>query len=83
MNLWVENVTAGGIILTDLLIKEKAKIFAQAFNIRENELVFSNGWLYKFKQCNNICRYHIYKESGSVLLTSLLEEQTKLQQLLS
>ena len=49
MNLWVENVTAGGVILTDLLIKEKAKIFAQAFNIQENELVFSNGWLYKFK----------------------------------
>ena len=43
MSLWVENVTAGGVILTDLLIKEKARIFAEAFNIQENELVFSNG----------------------------------------
>ena len=33
MSLWVENVTADGIILTDLLIKEKAKTFAEAFNI--------------------------------------------------
>jgi hypothetical protein len=83
MNLWVENVTAGGVILTDLLIKEKAKIFAQALNIQENELVFSNGWLYKFKQRNNIRRYRIHGESGSAPLTSLPEERTKLQQLLS
>ncbi|PKY62676.1 hypothetical protein RhiirA4_489595 [Rhizophagus irregularis] len=50
---------------------------------RENELVFSNGWLYKFKQHNNICRYHIYEESESASLASLPEERTKLQQLLS
>ena len=74
MNLWVENVTAGGVILTDLLIKEKAKIFAQALSIQENELVFSNGWLYKFKQRNNIRRYRIHGKSGSALLTSLPEE---------
>ncbi|CAB5203898.1 unnamed protein product [Rhizophagus irregularis] len=43
MSLWVENVTAGGVILTDLLIKEKAKIFAEAFNIQEEDLSFSNG----------------------------------------
>ncbi|CAI2171578.1 19620_t:CDS:2, partial [Funneliformis geosporum] len=42
INLWVENVTAGGVILTDLLIKEKARYFAKAFKIPENELVFSN-----------------------------------------
>src|SRR3954452_9632141 len=83
MNLWVKNVTAGGVILTDLLIKKKAKIFAQAFNIQENELVFSNGWLYKFKQRNNIHRYHIHEELASAPLASLPEERTKLQQLLS
>src|SRR4051794_13530505 len=83
MSLWVENVTAGGVILTDLLIKEKAKTFAEAFNIQENELVFSNGWLYKFKQRNNIRRYHIHGESESAPLASLPEERTKLQQLLS
>ena len=50
MSLWVENVTAGGVTLTDLLIKEKARFFAQAFNIQEGELTFSNGWLEKFKK---------------------------------
>jgi hypothetical protein len=83
MNLWVENVTAGGVILTDLLIKEKAKIFAEAFNIQEKDLSFSNGWLHKFKKRNNIRKFHIHGESGSAPLASLAEERTKLQSLLS
>lgn len=82
MNLWVENVTAGGVILTDLLIREKAKIFAEAFNIQEKELAFSNGWLHKFKKRNNIRRYHLHGESGSAPLASLPEERTKLQSIL-
>ena len=28
MGLWVESITAGGVTLTDLLIKEKATVFA-------------------------------------------------------
>src|SRR6266542_2294946 len=83
MSLWVENVTAGGVTLTDLLIKEKARVFTQAFNIQESELVFSNGWLEKFKKCNNIQRYHAYGEAGSAPLETLAEERTKLHSLLS
>src|ERR1051325_8640546 len=76
-------VTASGVILTDLLIKEKARIFAEAFNIQENELVFSNGWLQKFKKHNNIHRFRIHGESGSALLASLSKKRAKLHQLLS
>ncbi|GBB98221.1 hypothetical protein RclHR1_31720001 [Rhizophagus clarus] len=83
MSLWVENVTADGAILTDLLIKEKARIFAKVFNIQENELVFFNGWLQKFKKRNNIRRFCIHGELGSVPLASLSEECAKLHQLLS
>jgi hypothetical protein len=82
MSLWVENVTAGGVTLTDLLIKEKAKVFAQAFNIQESELMFSNGWLEKFKKRNNIQRYRAHGEAGSAPLESLTEERTKLRRLL-
>ena len=78
MSLWVENVTAGGITLTDLLIKEKARIFAQALNIQENELVFSNRWLEKFKKRNNIKRYRAHDEAGSALLESLPKERKRL-----
>ena len=82
ISLWVENVTVRGITLTDLLIKEKARVFAQAFNIHESELVFSNGWLDKFKKCNNIQRYHAHGEAGSAPLESLPEERMKLCRLL-
>ncbi|GBC07627.1 hypothetical protein RclHR1_07590008 [Rhizophagus clarus] len=74
MSLWVENTTARGVTLTDLLIKKKARVFIQAFNIQESELVFLNGWLEKFKKRNNIQRYCAYREAGSALLESLVEE---------
>ena len=83
MNVWVENVTVEGVILTDLLIKEKAKVFAKAFNIQEDQLSFSNGWLNRFKKRNNIQKYRLHRESGSAPLASLSEERMKLHQLLS
>ena len=82
MSLWVENATASSVVLMDLLIKKKAKTFAEAFNIQEKDLTFSNGWLYKFKRHNNISRYRIHRESGSASLVSLSEEHTKLQLIL-
>jgi len=82
MSLWVENVTAGGVTLTDLLIKEKARVFAQAFNIQETDLILSNGWLEKFKRRNNIHRHHRHGEAGSAPLESLPEERTKLRRIL-
>uniref|UniRef100_U9SSY8 HTH CENPB-type domain-containing protein n=1 Tax=Rhizophagus irregularis (strain DAOM 181602 / DAOM 197198 / MUCL 43194) TaxID=747089 RepID=U9SSY8_RHIID len=69
MNIWVENVTAEGVILTDLLIKEKARVFAELFD--------------KFKKRNNIRKHRVYGESGSAPLASLPEERAKLHQLLS
>jgi hypothetical protein len=83
MCLWVESVTTGGVILTDSLIKEKARFFANAFNIQEDKLIFSNGWLDSFKRRNNIRRYRIHGESGSAPIASLPEERMKLRQLLS
>src|SRR4051812_9619254 len=83
MGIWVENVIARGVTLTNLLIKEKAKIFTQAFNIQESDLVFSNGWLDKFKKRNNIQRYRAHREAGSAPLESLPEERMKLRRLLT
>ena len=42
MSLWIESIIAGGVILIDSLIKEKVRVFTNAFNIQEDELVFSN-----------------------------------------
>ncbi len=65
------------------MIKEKAKFFANTFNIQEDELVFSNSWLDRFKKRNNICQHHMHGESGSAPIASLSEERIKLCQLLS
>src|SRR6266540_4301936 len=35
ISLWIESVITGSVILTDLLIKEKARFFANAFNIQK------------------------------------------------
>ena len=43
MTCWVEQMMGRGIILTELLIKEKAQEFAQLLEISEEELSFSNG----------------------------------------
>jgi hypothetical protein len=45
----------GHIPLTDIIVIEKAKLFAKLLNIPDNTLVFSSGWLQSFKD-----RYIIY-----------------------
>jgi hypothetical protein len=52
-------------ILSEALIVEKAKLLAKGFNISENELKFSNGWLQKFKDRNGIHQVLLYGESAS------------------
>ncbi|CAI2181888.1 4045_t:CDS:2, partial [Funneliformis geosporum] len=43
MSIWVGNVSKSGIILTDLLIKEKLRVFVTSFGIQEGQMSFSNG----------------------------------------
>ncbi|CAB4481202.1 unnamed protein product [Rhizophagus irregularis] len=62
--------------------KEKARTFGKAFNIQEEDLSFSNDWLYKFKKCNNIHKYCIHRKSESALLASLSKERARLQEVL-
>ena len=45
MGFWVEQMTAKGVILTEVLIKEKAELFAKLLEIPKEELSFSNGWI--------------------------------------
>ena len=57
MQLWVEQVIGSKIFLTEEIIKEKAKFFAQALGLQDNMLKFSNGWVHKFKKRNNLRNY--------------------------
>ena len=42
MSIWVEQVNTARLILTDLLIKEKVKVFAVGLEISENEFLSLN-----------------------------------------
>ncbi|CAG8480340.1 4795_t:CDS:2 [Racocetra persica] len=54
MRLWIEQVTCGEMIITELIIKEKTTIFTQALNLGDDVLKFSNRWIHKFKRHNNL-----------------------------
>ncbi|CAG8833422.1 31002_t:CDS:2 [Gigaspora margarita] len=59
MNMWVEWVTTEGLILSELLIKEKGHQFAQALSIPEESLTFSNGFLGRSTPLKTLSAEHI------------------------
>jgi hypothetical protein len=69
-----ENLT----IISDSMIREKAKSFAQQLKISEESLTFSDGWLEKFKHRHNIKRRTIHGESGSANQTAIETELPEL-----
>jgi Tc5 transposase DNA-binding domain len=82
IGLWVENANANNIPVSEMMIKEKAFFFAQEFNIRCEDISFSNGWIEKFKRRNNIRSYRLHGEANSAPLETLAEERKKLQTIL-
>lgn len=83
VNMWIEQVTAEGLIISDSIIKEKGHQFAQALAIPEESITFSNGWVTKFKQRNGLKKIIMHGEAASAPLENLSEERQKLQELLS
>ncbi|GES94707.1 tigger transposable element-derived protein 6-like [Rhizophagus clarus] len=79
LGLWVENANANNLPVSEIMIKEKAFYFAQEFNIPRENILFSNGWIEKFKRRNNIRCYRLYGEANSAPLETLFEERRKLQ----
>ncbi|CAJ0643244.1 1794_t:CDS:2 [Entrophospora sp. SA101] len=65
MNIWIGQVSASGLIITDNLVAEKAKNFGEKLGIEKTELTFSNGWLRGFKQRNNLKAVKIHGEANN------------------
>ncbi|CAG8822848.1 39902_t:CDS:2, partial [Gigaspora margarita] len=82
-NLKIEWVTTEGLILSELLIKEKGHQFVQALSIPEESLIFLNLWISRFKKCNGLKNVVIHSEGRSAPLETLPAERVKLQELLS
>ncbi|CAG8670532.1 2937_t:CDS:1 [Ambispora gerdemannii] len=53
------------ITLTDAILVEKAKNFAQMLNISDDNIKFSNGWLSKFKKRHNLAQIKKHGEDAS------------------
>lgn len=83
MNIWVQQVTAHALPLTEMLIKEKALAFAAGLEIDKSALSFSNGWIQKFKRRNNLKKITLHGEAASAPLDSLPEARAKLQEIIS
>ncbi|GES83583.1 tigger transposable element-derived protein 6-like [Rhizophagus clarus] len=82
LGLWIENANANNIPVSEMMIKEKAFYFANEFNIPREHILFSNGWIEKFKRRNNIRCYRLYGEANGASLETLFEERRKLQTIL-
>ncbi|CAG8491655.1 3564_t:CDS:1, partial [Racocetra persica] len=82
MRIWVEQVTNREMFLTELIIKEQAADFAKALNLGKDALKFSNGWVHKFKQRNNLRNVRLHREANSAPLSSLPEYREKLRELI-
>ncbi|CAG8681696.1 23569_t:CDS:1 [Gigaspora rosea] len=74
MNMWIERVIAEEMIISESLIKEKGRQFAQAFVIPKESLVFSNGWITRFKKRNGLKKIVMHGEAASAPLASLPAE---------
>ncbi|CAG8770980.1 3362_t:CDS:2, partial [Gigaspora rosea] len=70
LKLWIEQVTRGEMIITELMIKEKATIFAKALNLGDNALKFLNEWIHKFK------RHNVFNADETVLFFCMAPDQT-------
>jgi hypothetical protein len=83
MSVWVQQITAGGMPLSDQLLREKGAEFARALEIDEKSLSFSSGWVTKFKKRNQLRRITLHGEAESAPLESIPEARARLKTLLA
>ncbi|CAG8782224.1 12389_t:CDS:2, partial [Dentiscutata erythropus] len=61
-------------VLSDLMLIEKAKLFADGLGVPVGTLNFSSGWLQKFKERNGIGREKLHGENESVNENIIIRE---------
>ena len=78
--LWLSNALAAEVVINGDILHEKAKIFAQGFEI--NNFTASNGWVDKFKRRHHLKEYVKYGEANSTPLETLEEKRRKLHEII-
>ena len=66
LEIWLDEVKDSGLVITGEAIKIKAQEFAQGLGIDENKIKFSNGWLSRFKDRQNLKQVICHGEAASV-----------------
>jgi hypothetical protein len=83
LQIWTSQAVAAGLPLTDMILQQKGMELAQMLNISEDHLIFTNGWVWRFKQRNGLQRVHFAGEANCAPLATLPEERLRLRALLS
>lgn len=83
LQIWTSQAVAAGVPLTDAILQQKGLELAQMLNISEEQLKFTNGWVYRFKKRNGLQKIKFSGEANSAPLATLSEERLKLRNLLA
>lgn len=83
LQIWTSQAVAAGLPLTDAILQQKGLELAQMLNINEEQLKFTNGWVYRFKKRNGLQKIKFSGEANSAPLATLPEERSKLRDLLA
>jgi hypothetical protein len=83
LQIWTSQAVATGLPLTDMILQQKGLELAQMLNINEDQIKFSNGWVWRFKQRNGLKNVKFSGEANSAPIETLPEERIRLRALLA
>jgi hypothetical protein len=83
LQIWISQAVATGLPLTDMILQQKGLELAQRLNIREDQIKFTNGWIWRFKQRNGLQRVKFSGEANSAPIETLPEERVHLRAILA
>jgi hypothetical protein len=66
LQIWFANARSQNVVITDAILREKAKKFGSLLSINETDFQYSNGWLQRFKNRCGISSQTICGESAGV-----------------
>ena len=66
-----------------MILQQKSLELAKMLNINEDQLKFTNGWVWRFKQRNGLKKVHFSGEANSAPIETLPEECVRLHSLLA
>lgn len=83
LQIWTSQAVTVGLPLTDMILQQKGLELAKMLNIGEDQIKFTNGWVWRFKQRNGLQRVKFSGEANSAPIETLPKERARLHTLLA